>query len=89
MRIHGPRTPQNMLPTISVTFDGLDNGIVAQRLNDEFGIAIRVGLQCAPMAHRTIGTFPKGTVRFSFGYFNTEEDAAQAVKALREICSGK
>ena len=45
----------------------------------------RVGLHCAPSAHQTLGTYPTGTVRFSFGYFNTEEEVLFAVKALEEI----
>ena len=45
----------------------------------------RVGLHCAPLAHRTIGTYPIGTVRFSFGYYNTEKEIEKALKALKEI----
>jgi cysteine desulfurase/selenocysteine lyase len=74
-----------MLPTISVTFEGIDCGTVAQRLNDEFSLAVRVGLHCAPCAHRTIGTFPSGTVRISFGYFNTFEDVERLVSSLAAI----
>ncbi|MBI3599721.1 MAG: cysteine desulfurase, partial [Nitrospinae bacterium] len=47
----------------------------------------RVGLHCAPNAHRTIGTFPVGTVRVSVGYFNTEEDIERLIKAVRDITS--
>ena len=84
--IHGPKSPDTMLPTVSVTVDGLDNGFVAQRLNDEFDIAVRVGLHCAPMAHRTIGTFPAGTIRISLGVFTTHEDIAALALALEKIC---
>ena len=48
----------------------------------------RVGLHCAPAAHRTLGTFPEGTVRFSFGWWNTPEQVAAAVGALEEIGHG-
>jgi hypothetical protein len=64
----------------------MDNSAVAFKLESEYGILTRVGLHCAPSAHKTLGTFPGGTVRFSFGYFNTEDDVDTAVKALREIC---
>ena len=74
-----------MLPTVSIVMEGMDNAAVAQRLNDEYSIAVRVGLHCAPMAHRTIGTFPKGTIRISMGYFNTEEECAVLVDALAKI----
>jgi cysteine desulfurase/selenocysteine lyase len=83
---YGPKNPDAMLPTVSVTIDGLDNGLVAQRLNDEFDIAVRVGLHCAPMAHRTIGTFPAGTIRISPGMFTTQEDIAALAAALEKIC---
>ena len=57
----------------------------AFRLDREYGIMTRVGMHCAPNAHRALGTFPKGTIRFSFGYFNTEEEIDTAVEALRKI----
>ena len=86
VRVHGPQTPRAMLPTVSLTVAGIDAASVAQRLGDEYAIATRVGLHCAPLAHRTIGTFPQGTVRISFGYFNTEEDVSRIIAALRAIC---
>jgi cysteine desulfurase family protein len=88
IHIYGPRTPETMLPTVSLAVEGLDNAAVAQRLNDEFSIAVRVGLHCAPIAHRTIGTFPNGTVRISLGYFNTEEECEALIAALKKICEG-
>ena len=57
----------------------------AFRLDREYGIMTRVGIHCAPNAHRALGTFPKGTIRFSFGYFNSEEEIDTAVEALRKI----
>jgi cysteine desulfurase family protein len=81
----GPRDPENMLPTISIVCKKIDQGVVARRLNDEFGICIRMGLHCAPNAHRCLGTFPKGTVRFSFGLFNTLEDIDTIINALKAI----
>jgi cysteine desulfurase family protein len=86
IKIHGPQTPGEMLPTVSITINGIDNATVAQRLNDEFDIAVRVGLHCAPQAHRTIGTFPNGTIRISLGFFNTEEECGILVEGLERIC---
>jgi len=57
----------------------------AHRLTSQYNILVRVGLHCAPLAHRTIGTFPDGTVRLSMGYFNTLEDIKSAVEAVRHI----
>jgi cysteine desulfurase / selenocysteine lyase len=86
VRIHGPKAPGATLPIVSVTFARHDSGSVAQRLNDEYDIAVRVGLHCAPLAHRAIGTFPGGTLRISFGYFNSEADVAALLSALKTIC---
>ena len=59
-----------------------DPAEVAASLDERFGIATRVGLHCAPAAHQTLGTFPTGTIRFSFGFFNTEADVDAALAAL-------
>lgn len=59
---------------VSVDFTGRDNGEIAALLAEEYGIATRCGLHCTPMAHRTLGTFPQGAVRFSIGPFVTFED---------------
>jgi len=80
---HGVSTPETMLPTISLTINNKDMGETARRLNDEFGICCRMGLHCAPLAHQTLGTFPNGTLRFSFGYFNTHDDIDMLINALR------
>jgi selenocysteine lyase/cysteine desulfurase len=54
-------------------------------LDETYGIMARTGLHCAPSAHRTAGTFPAGTVRFSFGWFNTADEVDRSVQALGEI----
>jgi cysteine desulfurase/selenocysteine lyase len=56
-------------------------------LDQSFGIMARTGLHCAPSAHRTLGTFPTGTVRFSFGWFNTPGEVEKALEALRQIAA--
>lgn len=82
LTIHGASVPETMLPTISLTIAGKDPGVCARQLNDEFGICCRMGLHCAPMAHQTLGTFPNGTLRFSFGCFNTHSDIDAVISAL-------
>lgn len=62
-----------------------DNAEVADRLANEFGVLTRCGLHCAPNAHKTYGTFPQGTVRFSFNSTNTAEEIDAALSALDEI----
>jgi cysteine desulfurase / selenocysteine lyase len=81
----GPHDPETMLPTVSIVCKKTDQGVVARRLSDEFGICIRMGLHCAPNAHRALGTFPQGTIRFSFGMFNTIEDIDTITHALKTI----
>ena len=56
--------------------------MVGDRLEQEFGILTRCGLHCAPNAHRTLGTYPQGTVRFSLGWSTTEEEIRQALHAI-------
>jgi len=70
---------------VSLNLQGKDPSEVGYQLDERYGIMTRVGLHCAPLAHRTIGTYPTGTVRFSFGYYNTEKEVETAVKALKEI----
>ncbi len=71
---------------VSIQTLKVDCADAAFRLDFEFGIETRVGLHCAPNAHKTLGTFPTGTIRFSFGNFNTGEDVDAAINAVREIC---
>ena len=74
---------------VSVDFSRIDNAAAAFRLEDEYGILTRCGLQCAPMAHQTLGSFPEGSVRFSMGYATTEEDIDRTIEAVRAICKEK
>lgn len=79
----GPREISRRVAVFSLDFPGQDNALVGERLEREFGIATRCGLHCAPSAHRTLGTFPQGTVRFSFGWSTTEADVDAALQAIR------
>ncbi len=75
----------NDCAVIALNVEGLDSSEVAYLLDSDYGIGVRSGLHCAPLAHKTIGTLEQGAVRFSFGFFNTEEEVDMAVKALWEI----
>ncbi|MDR1950218.1 MAG: aminotransferase class V-fold PLP-dependent enzyme [Spirochaetaceae bacterium] len=83
--IHGPGDPERSTPVVSVSSPGLDNARLARRLYDEYGIITRCGLHCSPLAHQSAGTFPEGTLRFSFGYDTTEEEIDIALKALENL----
>mgnify|MGYP005866135939 FL=1 len=66
---------------------GMDSGEVADILSEDYGIATRPGAHCAPRLHRALGTEEQGAVRFSFGWYNTEEEADEAARAIREIAT--
>lgn len=86
VRIVGPRSTENRVGVVSVTTPQVDEATVAYRLDSDFDIQTRVGLHCAPSAHKTLGTYPTGTVRFSFGYANTADDVSCALAALETCC---
>ena len=73
VRIIGKTDTKGRVAVVSLDFKNRDNAIIAASL-DSHGIMTRCGLHCAPLAHKTLGTYPHGTVRFSFGYFNTVEE---------------
>ena len=85
LRVCGRADTANRVGVLSLDFPGQDNAELAGRLEREFGILTRCGLHCAPSAHRTLGTFPAGTIRFSLGAFNTEEDVDAALEAVRRL----
>lgn len=85
--VYGPPEGAERLSTVALNIRGIDCSEVAQRLDDDYGILVRAGLHCAPWAHQTLGTYPGGAVRFSFGYFNSAGEVDSAVAALREIAS--
>lgn len=68
---------------VSFNIDGISSSTVAQILAEEHGIMCRAGLHCAPLAHKTLGTFPEGAVRFGFGIFNNKEEIDAAVDVLK------
>lgn len=72
-------------PVVSLNIEGIDGGDLAQILDEEFGILVRPGFHCAPLAHKAIGTYEIGAVRFSFGYFNTEKEIDFALDTLKNI----
>jgi len=85
MTIYGPQDVAKQAPVISLNLGGFDSSETAHLLDAHFDIAVRPGLHCAPLAHRTIGTLERGTVRFSIGFFNTRNDVDQAINALSLI----
>lgn len=83
--VYGTKNTDNMTSTISINSTLINNAELGYRLDNEFGIMTRTGLHCAPLAHKTIGSFPDGTLRFSFGAFNDEKDIDYALSSLNKI----
>lgn len=85
IRIVGKKSTDGRTGVVSIQTLQHELSQVAYTLDDTYGIMTRVGLHCAPSAHKTLNTYPTGTIRFSFGYWNTSEDVTSAVNALKEI----
>ncbi len=84
IKIIGRNDTLNRTPVISLDF-GLNNAEISYKLDKEYGIMTRVGLHCAPSAHKTLHTFPNGTVRFGISQFHSEEDIRYVVNSLKKI----
>ena len=83
--VYSCRTPERSLGPVSLSIAGMEPAEVGRIMDEKYGIACRPGLHCAPGTHRFLGTSPKGTVRFSFGWFNTKGDVEAALRAVNEV----
>lgn len=83
--IAGPGLNTARTSTISLTFADVDPAEVSVLLDREYDIMTRSGLHCAPLAHKELGTYPEGTLRFSIGFFNTEQEIDKTLEALKEV----
>jgi cysteine desulfurase / selenocysteine lyase len=86
--VYGGGNAGTQTATVSFNIRGVSPSEASLRLDEEHEIMCRPGLHCSPSAHRTIGTFPEGTIRFSPGYFNTLDEIDLAVDAVRNIARG-
>jgi cysteine desulfurase family protein len=89
VKLYGSENKKERMATLSFNIAQLSPSDVSFYLEKKFGILCRPGLHCAPSAHKTIGTFPEGTVRFSLSYFNTEEEVDRAIQAVNSITKEK
>jgi len=85
VRVYGPDTAHERTALVSFTLAKMSPSEAALILGDEHGILCRPGLHCAPAAHKSIGTFPEGTIRFSLGFFNTPDQIDLALQALDRL----
>lgn len=87
VKLYGAHHLGIQAPVVSINIGEEDSSEIGFLLDDSFQIAVRSGLHCAPLAHKTIGSFEQGTIRFSFGYYNTKEEIDRAIEALETICN--
>jgi len=88
IEVYGPTDAAGRTAVVSFNIAGVSPAEAALAFDERFGILCRPGLHCAPAAHRTIGTFPRGTIRFGFGYFNREEEIDLALTAIEGMATG-
>lgn len=85
IQIVGRQDLAHRVAVVSLDFRRQDNAMIAFELEQQYGIMTRVGLHCAPMAHRSLGTYPRGTVRFAFGSANKKEEIDICIQAFKEL----
>jgi cysteine desulfurase / selenocysteine lyase len=82
LTLYGPSSSENRMPVFSLGVPGKDIADVAEVLRQKHGVITRVGLHCSPWAHKTIGSYPEGTIRISAGFFHTDSDINRMLEAL-------
>jgi len=83
--VYGGLEASRQTATVSFNIRGMEPSDVGLRLDDEYAILCRVGLHCSPAAHKTLDTFPGGTVRFGLAALNTAEEVRAAIEAVRQL----
>ncbi|MGE5422004.1 MAG: aminotransferase class V-fold PLP-dependent enzyme [Ignavibacteriales bacterium] len=87
IKLYGPTDLEKRTAVVAFNIDGVDCGDLGLAMDYEYGITTRSGLHCAPLAHTTLGTLISGACRISPGYFNTEQDILQTIKAIHTIAT--
>ncbi|MDY0382543.1 MAG: aminotransferase class V-fold PLP-dependent enzyme, partial [Atribacterota bacterium] len=87
--VYGKNNSEEQAAVVSFNINDQSPSDIGLKLDEEYDIMCRVGLHCSPSAHKTIGTFPTGTVRFSMSIFNTVQEIEKALMAVRKIASGQ
>jgi cysteine desulfurase family protein len=83
--IYGPMNPDMQTAVVAFNIKNMDPAELSFILDSEYGIMTRTGLHCTPLAHKTIGTYPRGCVRLSIGYFNSEDDIKYTLDTIQNI----
>jgi len=85
--LYGPADAADSVGIASLNVEGVPCATTARLLDDEWGVMTRAGLHCSPAAHRSLGTAPEGTVRFSWGNDTSDADIDVAIEAVRTIAA--
>lgn len=85
IRIVGRQGTEGRTAVVSLDFEKADNAVAAFTLESEYGVMTRVGLHCAPLAHKTLHTYPQGTVRFAFSALNTKEEIDICIEGIKRL----
>lgn len=85
LKVYGTFDTSKKTSVISFNINDMDPSLVGYILDSEFNISSRTGLHCAPLAHKTVGSYPSGSIRISLGYFNTEKELDIFLKAINNI----
>jgi len=85
LKMLGPELGENKTGIVAFQIENADSSEIAFILDQSFGIAVRAGYHCTPLAHQTAGTFDNGAVRASVSYFTTEHEIEQMIAAVKEI----
>lgn len=85
IKLYGAFDQSTRSAIVSLNVADIDSAEISDALMQGWGIATRPGAHCAPLMHRALGTERQGVVRFSFGYFNTDEEVDTAIDALRDL----
>ena len=88
VRVYGDFTQARRSAIVSLNIRDYDSAAVSDRLSEVYGVATRPGAHCAPRMHQALGTEGQGAVRFSFSWFNTEEEVEAAARAVAELALG-
>ena len=85
--VYGDFSTKERCAVVALNLEDYDSSDIADELSEKYGICVRPGAHCAPLMHQALGTVEQGAVRFSFSYFNTEEEIDRGIDALRKIAA--
>ena len=85
LTIYGPGKAESRVALVSINLAGWSSSDLSRTLDEDFGVMTRSGLHCAPMAHKVLGSYPSGAVRFSFGWYNNVDEIDRILMILDEL----